>query len=109
MALLGPDDLVSIEAEIDDDVTIERLDLKLLPRNLNQLGDESLRAYGDPGVRDGNCVALYVPSAAIHGEWNALLNPEHPGFPKLKSQKPRFFEFDLGCFAEFQRAGERVR
>src|ERR1035441_3399064 len=48
---LQPDDLVSIEAELPDDVASERLDLKSVPRNWYELRDESLRVFGDRWIR----------------------------------------------------------
>jgi len=39
-----------------------------------------------------------VASAAIRGEWNVLLNPEHSDFRKLKIERPKAFEFDLRMF-----------
>jgi RES domain-containing protein len=62
------------------------------------LRDESLRAYGEKWIRSATSTALYVPSAAIRGEWNVLLNPDHPDFGRLRFQKPDPFEFDLRMF-----------
>jgi RES domain-containing protein len=95
---LRPDDLVSIETELPDNVRTERIDLKSLPRKWYELRDESLRTFGDRWIRAGRTVALHVPSAAIRGEWNVLLNPEHSDFRKLKIQKPNPFEFDLRMY-----------
>lgn len=95
---LRPDDLVSIEVELPDNIPTERLDMKVLPSDWNQLRDESLRVFGDEWIRSANGTALYVPSAAIRGEWNVLLNPAHPDFAKLTFQKPKPFEFDLRMF-----------
>jgi RES domain-containing protein len=95
---LRPDDLVSIEAELPDDLKIERLDVKSLPADWYQLRDELLRVFGDRWIRNASFTALYVPSAAIRGEWNVLLNPDHPDFGKLKLQEPKPFEFDLRMF-----------
>jgi RES domain-containing protein len=95
---LQPDDLVSIAAEIPDAVATERLELKSLPRKWHELGSESLRAFGDHWIRAGKTIALNVPSAAIRGEWNVLLNPEHSDFRKLKIERPNPFEFDLRMF-----------
>ena len=96
---LQPDDLVSIEAELADDLATERLDLKLLPRNWHKLRDESLKKFGDRWIGKGETVALHVPSAAVRGEWNVLLNPAHPDFRRLKIQHPKPFEFDLRMFS----------
>ncbi len=95
---LRPDDLVSILAEMPDDIANERLDLKSLSRKWYELRDESLRTFGDRWIRAGKTLALHVPSAAIRGEWNVLINPEHSDFRKLKIEKPKPFEFDLRMF-----------
>jgi RES domain-containing protein len=95
---LQPDDLVSIEAELPDDVSTERLDLKSLPRNWHKLRDESMRKFGDRWIEAGESAALHVPSAAIRGEWNVLLNPAHPDFRRVKIQHPKPFGFDQRMF-----------
>ncbi len=95
---LQPDDLVSIEGEIPDDLEIGRLDPKTLPRNWLKTRDESLRHFGDEWIRAGETVALLVPSAPIRGEWNVLLNPAHDDFQKVKFDKPVPFEFDARMF-----------
>jgi RES domain-containing protein len=95
---LRPDDLVSIEAVLPSDVSIERLDLDSLPRKWHALEYDSLRKLGDAWILGGKTVALHVPSAAIRGEWNVLLNPEHSDFRRLKVEKPKSFEFDLRMF-----------
>jgi len=95
---LRPDDLVSIEAEIPEGLHVERLNPYSLPRKWYELRDDSLKTFGDHWVRGGKTMALLVPSAAIRGEWNALINPEHADFRKLKIEKPTAFEFDLRMF-----------
>ena len=95
---LRPDDLVSIEAEIPNDIVNERIDLKSLPRKWYERRDESLKTFGDRWISTGKTIALHVPSAAIRGEWNVLLNPEHSDFHKLKIEKPKPFDFDLRMF-----------
>jgi RES domain-containing protein len=95
---LRPDDLVSIESNLPDDAAAEHLDLKSLPRKWYELRDDSLQIFGDRWIRAGATIALHVPSAAISGEWNVLLNPAHPDFRTLKIEKPSAFEFDLRMF-----------
>jgi RES domain-containing protein len=95
---LRPDDLVSICAELADGAASDRLEIKSLPLNWCQLRGEALRRFGDDWVRAGRTVALYVPSAAIRGEWNVLLNPEHPDFRRIKIYTANPFEFDLPMF-----------
>ena len=95
---LHPKDLVSIEGEVPDALEIGRLELRALPANWRQTRDESLRRFGDEWIRAAQTVALLVPSAAVRGEWNVLLNPAHPGFSKVKFQEPEPFEFDARMF-----------
>jgi len=96
---LRPDDLVSIQAELPDSIATERLDVKSLPANWHKSRGESLRHFGDEWLRAQKTVALHVPSAAVRGEWNVLLNPVHGDFRKIKAQKPQPFEFDLRMFS----------
>jgi RES domain-containing protein len=95
---LRPDDLVSIAAEIPANIHSDRLDPSVLPRKWHELRDESLTTFGDRWIHANETVALHVPSAAIRGEWNVLLNPQHSDFRKLKIEKPMSFEFDLRMF-----------
>lgn len=96
---LRPVDLVSIEAEVPDELPTDRLDPKLLPPAWYRTRDESLHRFGDEWIRSGRAVALLVPSAAIRGEWNVLLNPSHTDFPRIEAHEPQPFEFDLRMFA----------
>ena len=93
-----PRDLVSIEVEIADDLEIERLDLKKLPRRWYKTRTESLRRFGDEWIRAGKTIAMLVPSAAIRGEWNVLLNPTHLDFKNVKFAEPIPFVFDERMF-----------
>src|SRR5579859_214097 len=80
---LRPTDLVSIEGEIPETLEIGKLDPEDLPTHWSATRDESLRRFGGEWVKTGETVALLVPSAAVRGEWNLLLNPAHAGFSKI--------------------------
>lgn len=95
---LRPADLLSIEGEIPDVLEIGRLDPNTLPKHWHETRGESLRQFGDDWIRAGWSVALLVPSAAIRGEWNVLLNPAHPEFSKIQFRGPTPFEFDVRMF-----------
>jgi hypothetical protein len=96
--LVQPKDLVSIECEIPDELEIGRLNPKNLPVTWHESRDESLHRFGDEWIRAGETVALLVPSAAVHGEWNVLLNPAHADFQKVKFGEAQPFEFDARLF-----------
>ena len=95
---LRPPDLVSIAGSIPEAVKVQRLDLKALPPNWHVTRDESLRSFGGEWIRAGRSAALLVPSAAIRGEWNVLLNPAHADFSKIKFRAPARFQFDVRMF-----------
>lgn len=90
---LLPDDLLSIEGEIPEAIKVGKLDPKTLRANT-----EALQRLGDDWIRKSETAALLVPSAAVRGEWNVLLNPAHPEFRKIKFRKPEAFEFDARMF-----------
>jgi RES domain-containing protein len=41
---------------------------------------------------------LLVPSAAVIGEWNVLLNPTYGDFPRIKFGEAQPFDFDVRRF-----------
>ena len=95
---LRPADLVSIEGEIPGALEIGRLDPRTLPAGWHRSRDESLRRFGDDWIRGGQSAALLVPSAAIPGEWNLLLNPAHVDFSRIGFRDPEPFEFAARMF-----------
>jgi RES domain-containing protein len=95
---LRPSDLIAIQGDIPANLEIATLDFESLPPHWYATRDQSLKQFGDEWIRGGATAALLVPSAAIRGEWNILLNPAHAGFPKIVFQKPEPFEFDLRMF-----------
>jgi RES domain-containing protein len=95
---LRPADLVSIEGLIPNTLEIGRVEMKTLPANWHETRDESLRAFGNKWIQSGKTAALLVPSAAIRGEWNVLLNPAHPSFSAIEFHVPEPFLFDLRMY-----------
>jgi RES domain-containing protein len=96
---LRPPDLVSSEGEIPENLGIAKLDRRDLPAKWYASRDESLRHFGDSWIRAGRTMALLVPSAAIRGEWNVLLNPAQPSFSRVKFDAPQEFTFDVRMFS----------
>src|SRR5579871_6497324 len=95
---LRPPDLVWVEIEIPEEIEASRLRVEDLPAKWFASRDDSLRHFGDEWVAAGETAVLMVPSAAIRGEWNVLLNPMHADFSRITMREPERFEFDLRMF-----------
>ena len=93
----APDDLLMATAEIPDE-QVAQLDLGLLPADWRELNNLVCRDLGSGWAASGRSVALRVPSAVVHGDWNLLLNPMHTEFSKIEFMKPRPFRFDGRMF-----------
>jgi RES domain-containing protein len=68
-----------------------------LPENWNQTDNnayELCRKTGDDWAAENKSLILKVPSAIIKGEYNFLINVNHPEFKsvKLKHTEPFFFD-----------------
>ncbi len=95
---LKPLDLVSVSGDIPDSLPLARLDEDRLPKNWHSSRNESLRQFGDRWVESSATVGLLVPSAAVRGEWNVLLNPQHPSFDTIRLDNPIPFNFDVRMY-----------
>lgn len=96
------DDMMAVAAEFAiAEREIERQKmwiLEQLPTDWRELGNLATRALGDAWARSGSSVCLFVPSAVIDGEWNILINPEHPDARKIKIVEAKPFQFDVRMF-----------
>jgi len=95
---VSPTALVSAMAEIPDDLAIERIKPAQLPRDWRRTDHPVLQQLGTDWAKSRRSAALVVPSAAVEGEWNVLLNPAHPDFRKIDIREPRPFHYDERMF-----------
>ena len=93
-----PDDLVAIAAELPEGEPAERIEPGKLPRGWHRNDYGALRALGDKWIREKRSCGLEVPSAALRGEWNVLVNPLHPRAAAIRIAKPEPFRFDARMF-----------
>jgi len=81
---LVPGDLVSIEIAAPDDLKVETLTEKELPRGwFRTPAPAGLRKLGTEWQRSGRTPLLRVPSAVIRNEHNYLINPEHESAARI--------------------------
>jgi RES domain-containing protein len=85
---------VVFEVGIDESLVV-KIGWSQLPRNWRaDPSPKKVREIGDEWARAGTSAVLQVPSATLPTEYNFLLNPRHPDFPRLAIGKPSPFRFD---------------
>jgi RES domain-containing protein len=88
-------DLVAISADVPDGVRVDRLDLRVLPRDWRATpAPASLADLGTAWARGGATALLAVLSALVPRETNYLLNPTHPDFRHVRIGRPEAFTLD---------------
>ena len=92
---LLPTDLVAIRAKVPDGVAIRRVEEKDLPRDWRAYpAPPSLAEIGTAWIAAGDTAVLTVPSCLVPKERNALLNPAHGEFRRIRVGRPEAFSFD---------------
>jgi len=94
----APTGLVSLMAEVPDNLAVERVEVEELPHGWRRTDNKLLQQLGTDWVKSQRSVALIVPSAVVEGEWNVLLNPVHPDFGKLEIGEAQPFHYDERMF-----------
>lgn len=94
---VAPDDLVAVEIAAPDDVAVEEVGLRLLPKRWRATEVETAE-MGTAWARSGRTALLRVPSAVVEGEWNVLLNPAHAEFGRVTVTRVAPFHFDERMF-----------
>jgi len=94
-----PDDLVSLEVELPgDEMGAERVAIRNLPADWRMVNHPALRIIGAEWAESRRSLVLLVPSVAVGGEWNALVNPEHADAGRIKIIETKPFRFDARMF-----------
>lgn len=94
-----PEDLVAIEAELPlDAAKCERVQIGELAGGWRRRNHPQLQAFGAEWIHSKRSLAMMVPSAAVEGDWNVLINPLHPDAAKIRVGKPNPFRFDERMF-----------
>jgi len=92
---IAPEDLVRIQGEVPDNLTVETVKIESLPRDWRRYpGPDALKDIGTAWASKAATAVLAVPSAVIPEEWNYLLNPAHPDFKQIRLSRAVAFRFD---------------
>ena len=78
-----------------EDCLMEHINIQDLPDGWNEPSmTPNSQAVGDDWIQSASSLILQVPSAAILGEYNYLLNPQHSDMDKLQLGAIEPFSFD---------------
>lgn len=81
--------------ELPDDLAVTTRAIETLPPNW-EAGEPTngTRDIGTEWAKNLTAAVLVVPSVVIPREYNYILNPFHPDFPRLRFFSPEPFYFD---------------
>lgn len=97
---IAPIDFQSIEISAPPSISIEKIEIKTLPKNWREYpAPDSLRKIGSRWAKERRSLLLEVPSAVVPQEKNYLVNPIHHEFATLIIEHPQPFRFDSSLFA----------
>lgn len=94
-----PGDYVMMTIFIPDNLLVNKLVISDLPPDWNVFPhSKSTQAIGDLFVADNRFCVMQVPSVVTKGDYNILINPNHPDFSNIKIVKIEKFPFDKRIF-----------
>lgn len=94
-----PDDYMMITINIPDNIKIQKIHLKDLPANWNAFPHiAATQSIGDRFVANGSYCVLQTPSAVTQGDYNLLINPNHPDCKRISIIAAEKFPFDKRIF-----------
>ncbi len=94
-----PEDYMMVTLDIPDSLTMEELPESGLPLNWNVFPHLlTTQSLGDRFIQENKYPILKVPSAVVKGDFNLLMNPNHPDFKKIRIHGIEAFPFDQRIF-----------
>ena len=95
LAGVMPPDLVLVRVQLPDGASSEEPALADLPTDWDAVpAAPGSMEFGTRWAREKRSLVLYVPSALLREEGNAVLNPHHPEFATVKMVIERDFHYD---------------
>jgi RES domain-containing protein len=94
-----PGDYVMMTLFIPDDISLVKVNISDLPDEWNVFPHpSSTQNTGDQFVIENKYCVLQVPSAVTDGDYNLLINPNHPEFKRISITSIKKFPFDKRLF-----------
>lgn len=84
---------------IPDTIKIKKVDIQKLPADWNTFPHpKTTQKIGDFFLQENKFCILKVPSVVTKGDFNIMINPNHPEFKKIKVVVSEPFPFDRRLF-----------
>ncbi|MEI6047734.1 MAG: RES family NAD+ phosphorylase [Bacteroidota bacterium] len=94
-----PSDYVMMTLFLPDDISLKKLNESDLPTGWNTFPHpSSTQIIGDMFVSTNEHCVLQIPSAVTQGDFNYLINPNHPDFSNIRIISVSKFPFDKRIF-----------
>ena len=94
-----PDDYMILTIDIPDDIKIKQLTEDDLPTDWQEFPHPaSTQDIGRDFVMENEYCVLIIPSVVTQGDYNVLINPNHPDFTKITITSIDKFPFDKRIF-----------
>jgi RES domain-containing protein len=99
LADVVPPDLVLVRIRLPHNCSTEEPALTALPADWDAvpIAPASMH-FGTRWIQEGRSLVLYVPSALVREEINAVLNPNHREFRDVRMEIERDFDYDARMF-----------
>ncbi len=89
-----PDDYVSVEIEVPDNLNVEVFNAEIDIHNINET-----QSQGDRWLTSAKAAVFDVPSAVVPKERNVCLSPTHLEFQNINTVEVTPFRFDPRLFS----------
>ncbi|WP_370889751.1 RES family NAD+ phosphorylase [Caballeronia sp. RCC_10] len=89
---------VWVEAEVPEEVAIERVSVEHLPAGWDAPDPQLARRFGDRWIEEARSAILVVPSVVARAECHAVVNPAHPDAARLVVSAPQPVVWDQRLF-----------
>ena len=94
-----PTDFIMLTIHIPDDIPSKKIVASYLPYHWNAFPPtRETRSTGDEFIAENEFCVLQVPSAVTQGDFNLLINPNHPDFKRIQVVDRVSFPFDGRIF-----------
>ncbi len=94
-----PGDYMMSTIFIPDNISVRKLNITDLPTHWNTFPHPSTtQIIGNQFIADNKFCVLQIPSAVTQGDYNLLINPNHPDFKRIKIIATDKFPFDKRIF-----------